>query len=59
MEKLKEKINKLRAKCKRLENRLNSKSKDDRSKHVSFMEKIAHHHRLKESLVNVRTSPTG
>lgn len=40
MEKIKEKIRKLKAKYKRLDNTVKTKGIDDKSNHMSFVEKI-------------------
>ncbi len=40
MEKVKEKIRKLKAKFKRLDNTVKTKGVDDKSNHLSFVEKI-------------------
>jgi hypothetical protein len=42
MEKVKEKIRKLKAKFKRLDSTVKTKGVDDKSNHLSFVEKIVH-----------------
>ncbi len=57
MEKVKEKIRKLKAKYKRLESAVKTKGIDDKSNHMSFVEKIVQQQKLKSELVRVKNSP--
>jgi hypothetical protein len=57
MEKVKEKIRKLKAKFKRLDNTVKTKGIDDKSNHLSFVEKIVQQQKLKSELVRIKNSP--
>jgi hypothetical protein len=57
MEKVKEKIRKLKVKFKRLDSTVKTKGVDDKSNHLSFVEKIVHQQKLKSEIVRIKNSP--
>lgn len=56
MEKVQEKIVKLKRKYKRLEASAKLSASDSKSSRMSFIEKITQQHKLKQQLVKVKTS---